>query len=467
MSERTTTPSPLAMSIRHRLLAGGAWAFAGRAISVVMGLALSALLARLLTPSDMGAYFLAFSIVTVAAMIARMGLDNAVVKLLAERVAVGHLIQARRVLRPIVGLATIGALVVGGVLAVVVGPWLATDIFRSSALGTVTELLGVWVAALVFQVVLAEAFRGLHDIRLATLFGTPITSTASAGVFAVVWIVLRRAMLGTVITISAGIACAAAVVAAIGLWRRVRRFHTGPHTPVPLRYVLEQSWPLLITNATAIVATQVDLWIVGAFRSDVDVAIYGAAARLVQLVSVSLTIANQVLPPLISELHVQRQHDRLQRILRGTAALAGLPAAALLALFVVVGGPILSVTFGPQYGLGAAVLALLSIGRCVGVYVGACEFTLIMTGNQKTLALITAATAVALALGTFLAVQTFGVLGVAAVSSGIIATQQVVMLVAARRRAGVWTHASPALLVRALPDLFRRLRNTGRGTSAG
>jgi O-antigen/teichoic acid export membrane protein len=437
-------------SLRRRLLSGAAWALAGKATNVVLGLAVSALLARLLSPSDMGAYFLAFSVVTVAAMTARMGLENAVVKVVAENLGRLHLTLARRALEPVYILTAVGGLLVGALLSFGVGPVLAAGAFESPSLARVVPLLGLWVLALAFQIVLAEIFRGLHDIRWATILGPTATTVLSALAFTILWVAVGRVGLPVVVVISAGAAGLTAIAAAILLQRRVRTLQGGPDRSVPIRVVFKESWPLLVTNAAAIVATQVDLWVVGAFRPDSEVAIYGAAARVVLLVSISLTIANQVLPPIIGELNAQGQVERLQKILRSAATIAGLPALAILAVFVFFGGPLLELVFGPHYRAGALVLAILSLGRCVGVYVGACEFTLIMTGNQRTIAVITAVTALVLAFGALAVVDRYGLVGVAIISSATVGVQQFVMLLATRSQTGIWTHAGPMVAYHAL-----------------
>ena len=51
--------------LKRRLLTGGAWASGGKFVATLTAFATNALLARLLSPQDFGAYFLAFSVVLV------------------------------------------------------------------------------------------------------------------------------------------------------------------------------------------------------------------------------------------------------------------------------------------------------------------------------------------------------------------------------------------------------------------
>ncbi|HEB68386.1 MAG TPA: hypothetical protein ENI88_02065 [Desulfobulbus sp.] len=48
-----------------------------------------------------------------------------------------------------------------------------------------------------------------------------------------------------------------------------------------------------------------DLWILGAYASEQEIAIYGAAVRLVMLAAMSLAMVNMVVPPIIASMHAQ------------------------------------------------------------------------------------------------------------------------------------------------------------------
>jgi len=52
------------------------------------------LLARLLTPDEMGAYFLTFSLVSVSALVAQLGMGQTVVRLVVGAMASSHYCSA-------------------------------------------------------------------------------------------------------------------------------------------------------------------------------------------------------------------------------------------------------------------------------------------------------------------------------------------------------------------------------------
>ncbi len=92
-----------ARNLAQRLFAGTAWALVFKVVSLASGLAVNAFLARLLPPDQLGAYFLALSIASFAAIVARFGLKQTVVRLVAEAIAKGLPGRAGKALRIVYG----------------------------------------------------------------------------------------------------------------------------------------------------------------------------------------------------------------------------------------------------------------------------------------------------------------------------------------------------------------------------
>jgi len=425
-------------AIKKRLLSGGAWALLGKAGTAIGALAVNALLARLLTPEEMGVYFLTYSLVMVASTAAQLGLNQAVVKLIAESIAIGRLGRAADTVR----FATLGGAVGIAVVAAAFGlggwRWLAGSVFSSPEMAALTSLAVLWMASLTWQVLMGEHYRGFHDIRLASVFGGLFTTLLSAGLFALLWIGQGHSNLHQVLVLSIGAGFANAVLASAGLWMRSRKLAGSGH--LGAKEVVKLAWPMLLTSLTFLVLTQADLWIVGALRSQQEVAVYGAAARLVLLVAMPLMIANAVVPPLVAEMHAQGNTEQLERSLRTTATVAGIPSFLVLLTFIFAGGPLLQLVFGDAYGDGAPILALLCLGQMLNVWAGSCGVTLMMTGYQTTMLVVTIFSGLLSIAGALLLVGPWGPVGVAAAAAAAMMVQNVLMLIFVKRAIGVWTH---------------------------
>ena len=118
--------------IRRKILRGSAWVFAGRMGSIVIGLAINALLARLLSRDGLGGYFVASSMVMIGSTLACLGMNKTVVRLVAGSLAVNRAGRAKDAIRITFAVGTASALLLATVLALGPGRALAWHLFGSS-----------------------------------------------------------------------------------------------------------------------------------------------------------------------------------------------------------------------------------------------------------------------------------------------------------------------------------------------
>lgn len=405
----------------------------------VAALAVNTLVARLLNPTAVGAYFLTFSVVTVTAAAARLGLPRVVVRFVSASLASGAPGEARDVIRRVTVLsAGMGVLAVA-VLSGPPGKWLAASLFESEPMERVLPLAGLWAAMEALRYVLSEAFRGFHDFRLAALFGDAARGVLTAVVMAVLLVVWNDVSLAVVVGVSLAASTLTAAVAGVALQRRVATLGTATRVGQRLALI---ALPLMVVDLVGLLLNQLDLWVVGASHPAADVAVYGAAGRVAILLAVPLFVVNAVTAPLASELHVQGRHAELETALRGASTVASCATLVGFVIVLIAGGPILGLIFGSFARDGGEILAFLSAGQLVAVATGSCTVTLMMTGHQRT---VMAGSVAALAVtvpGLIVAADAWGTTAVAAVSAAGLALQNIVLTVAARHHLGIWTHAS-------------------------
>jgi len=439
-SPATGGPPPGERSLKQRLVTGGIWVILGKLVTAGSTVFIAALLTRLLPRDAVGVYFIADRLIWLVAMLALLGLNTAVVRLVAEALGQGRPGRARAAIGLVYRYGTIGVAVAAAFLAFGGGAWLALKVWGSPLLAAAIAAVAAWAAVHSLQILTSETFRGFQDLRLATIFGGVITGGLSVAVLALVWLLDLQISLLQVIWLIAAAGTLSLVLALTLLVRRVRTL--GPAESLQSSEVMRIAVPLWINALMAYAMTQSDVLILGMFRPDDEVAIYGAAARLVSLVLMTLMLVNLVVPPFISELFAKGEKAKLERMLRLTATMAGLPALVVLLVYVLLGRPLLELVYPEAYGQGALVLAVLSIGKLVRVATGSGSLTLIMTGFQNQLMRITIVCAVLTVGSAVLLVQRFGGVGVAAsVAAGVI-VQSVSVWLAARHYTGMWTHVA-------------------------
>ena len=433
---------PRTSSLTGRLLSGSAWALGGRVALAFTGLANNALLARLLDPEDLGVYFIAFSLVSLGAVAGALGLNQTVIRFVSESMALERYGRARSAVTSVMTLGIFGALA-AGMLYLLFGGALSKVLFDSPSLLAVTGLVAGWIVAMSLQNLMAETFRGFHDIRAASVFSGPLAGASLLVSLGALYWINGQASLGAVLVLGM---CSGIISVLFASWALRGRVSSLPSKdvgdPVRLAELFRVTWPILVSSVTLFVLTQADVWVLGAFRSQEEVALYGAAARLVFLVAMPLLVVNAVVPPLISEMHASQGRESLQRMLRSTATLAGVPAFLLLLVFVFFSSPLLGIVYGDYYRAAAFILILLSVGRVVNVWAGSCGVVLMLTGHQNTMMAITVVTGVLTVLGSLWLVGGYGAEGVAVVTTVMLVVQNLLMLLFAKRRVGVWTHAT-------------------------
>jgi O-antigen/teichoic acid export membrane protein len=436
-------------SVKRRLLRGSAWVMGGRLLSIFLGLVMNALLARILPPGQLGEYFTTLSLVFVGSIVAQMGLDRAVVRFVSTALAVGKPGQAKSTVKRIFFYGTIGSVVAGLVLALGLGGWLARNVYHSVVLAKLMPIAAGWLIVTALGALLVDTFRGFQRFDLATFYDQVLIDILSCSAFAAIYLLHRTVNVHQVVLISAGFTTISTIVAGGLLLGKIKRLGDEGE-PVPKGEIYAMAWPLLVTNvAIYLLGTGIDLWVLGAFRPQAQVALYGAASRVMFLVATPYLILQGVTPPLIAEMYAKGKKREMERTLRMVSTVAGIPAAAALVCFLFFGDSVLGFFYGPFYRQAATVLAILSAGRLVAVWTGSAGVTLMMTGHQKQMMYITVCSGIASVTAGLLLAPHFGKVGVAIGTASTQAMQNTLQVLTAKRLVGVWTnaHLSPKPLI--------------------
>ena len=348
-------------SIKERLVKGGSWSVVGKGVSGVAMIGIVAILARILSPEDIGAYFLGLSIVFVSSIVSRLGLDLGVVKLIAEAIAQKQGNRTYSIIIKSIIITILTSTFIGLLLWFVFGPWLDISLFGSKSLQSVIGLIAIWVIFSALQGLFSEIFRAFHDIQLAiyfggTIFGGLISIGAHLIAFLLIWLTHSQITLLSVVYISIAANLLGLLLAIPHLRNKLGSLDTNFEEPICIRDILSVSLPLWVTNISLMALTQVDIWIVGAFRSEKEVAIYGATTRIVKFVLMSQYVVNDVVAPIIAELNSRGIQQKLENTLRVTATFSALVALPIIGVLVAFNSQVMGFVYGTFYSSGGTML---------------------------------------------------------------------------------------------------------------
>lgn len=421
----------------------GGWALVGKMFSPAIAMGSNVVLARVLSPSELGTYFLALSLIAALSIATQMGLNSAVVRLIASSVGIEDSGKAVRDTLTVIVTAFVAIFVVCTVLGIGLWDLIALVPFNSEPLAQVAGPASFLLASTTCLKLLTEVIRGFGDIRFSALLGDIAARLLPLVLVLMVWISGSPLGLSHVMVISAIGATVVALGAGIVVFNKLRILpgNRWNDAEVAVWPILKIAAPLAAVNLSFYALGQVDLWIVGAMASGSDVASYGAAARLAAAVGLPILIANAVLPPVVAEAHAKKEIRSLEEIVRDTATITGLVAVTGALVYLFFGGLVLRLVFGEFYVQANLVLAVLAFGQAVYVLAGSAGTVLMMTGAETVMFEVTSISLLITLLACVVGWNVLGPLGVAgAMTLGRI-IQNIFAAVALRNTLGIWSFA--------------------------
>ncbi|MBT8131076.1 MAG: oligosaccharide flippase family protein [Gammaproteobacteria bacterium] len=444
---------------KQGILVGGVWTLAGRSIAAGGAIVMHGLIARIVPAEAFGAYVLASSLTLFVSILACAGLHRGAVRLIASFLAKSRTGEAAWMvyLTVIVGLVLSSGL--GLLIFVLLGDWLATTVFDAPLLAGVSILLLFWLILRTLQALLPAIFRGTKDLRSAAVIdGALPTVLIIAGLIGYSLVAVDQTFTG-VMSVIVIATTASILLGFVFLVPTVRSL--GKPVSVPGTEVANTALPLFVAAMALIGIGEAHVLLLGMLRPEEDVALYGAAQRLVKFVSFPLLIVNSILPPFVASEFAKGRKGRLQDLLQSAATLCGLPSLLILLALIFFTKPVMSLIFGPFYAAGSTALIILSIGHALNVATGSPGILLAMSDRQGQLMWIATATGLLGLLISFLLIPRIGLLGAAVGASMGISLNNIVMWAYARARLDIKTEMS----LSSLPLIYNNLRGRIAGRS--
>jgi O-antigen/teichoic acid export membrane protein len=433
----------------RRLVRGGVWVSVGRIAGIGLTFLSNVVLARWLSPGEFGQFLMVVSVIGFLTILARFGLDRILVRFLSEGLGTGDGMLVKRALRISFSVGLASSLLVSVVTIVILECF--SDALEVS--GTLIFLVGGAVPLFTILFLVAESFRGFHQLSYASLFQThsgPVTTLGFVGFLCfLVFATASRPSLFLALMCYILPAAFILPLAFIFLSRTIKRYlptekHATQHssTPLSLSRTFSVCAPSAISDTSSFMAANAGLWIAAVCCSQDDVALFGTARQLAMLAALPLNLVNTTVVSSIPELYTQGNLAKLQRMLQIAATVALIPTAMLVLAFVIWPAPILNAAFGSFYRDAAPILIVLSLGRLVSAWTGSCLNVLLFTGWHNVVAVMNVLLVVALLVLGLIFGRAYGLMGIALVSAAVALAINLTAWALAKTNVGVWTHAT-------------------------
>lgn len=406
------------MLSRVQLIRANVLGLTFRSCSLLVGLVISALLARLLGPSGYGIYAAALALVSLVNVPLQLGLPTLVVRQVTmyrqgEQWGLlrGILLWAHRLI--------LGASTGIGLLAV-------------AAYALRTKLWFSWTPAMIWALALAPimagnrtreaALQGLRRIAWAQAPDQLVTPLAYVACLAALSTTASgHAQPQTAMALYVACALTGFVTGSILLARfipsQVRSVAARFDSPAWLRGIL----PLSLISGFGIVNGQIDTLLLSLLSTPANVGLFRVAFTSAAMTSVVGATIGNLMSSQYAEFYLRADYVRLQTLVRYSAWAAFLPAVCVLLAFLLAGGPILTAAFGRDFAAAKTALVVLCVGQTVNCAAGVVQTLLNMTGHSRdTLKGVTAGGITNVLLNLLLVPRLGAVGAAAATSSGIV-----------------------------------------------
>jgi O-antigen/teichoic acid export membrane protein len=413
-----------------REIGGGAVvAFILKAVGFGGTLLLSVVAARSLGAAESGLFFLALTVVTVLATVARGGLDKPLVREIAIAQSTGDVLLVRRLASTCLLFVTALSLCIG-FLAFQFSPILAANVFEKAELEPYLQCMSWSIPALAISGWAGLAYQGISRISLHLTFfsvATPSIVLAAYGLGdAFGFMSLPQAyVVGSTVTAATGVA----------LWHSMWPWPARLATKEVLAPIAASSRATLAVIVLQLLMTWTPVIVVGALASSEDVASYHVAVRLALLIGFVLIAVNSIAAPKFASLYRTGQRKALEATVVRTTRIAVIAALPIAMCFMIWPEVILQI-FGPEFVGRGTLLQILSLGYLVNTATGSVANLLLMTGHEKEYRSISLAGAAFCVVTVLWLTLKFGVIGAACAASATLIFISLAAAEVSRRRLG-------------------------------
>jgi O-antigen/teichoic acid export membrane protein len=414
----------------------------GMAVKGIMRFVIQFSLARMYGPTQLGFYVLGAMVFTVASTLGQFGMDQSVVRHVAEYRAKNDTPRVRGTV--LLALLASFALSLALAASMFLGAGLLADrVFNKPFLEVVFKAFAVGVPFSVVSSTALVATQGLKTMKPSS-YVQQILQPLINFVLIVIFHLLGTQILGAIAAtvLSAVVGC----VLAFHYLRRMFPTLLGGDTP-PIfesRKLFNVSVPMGIVNLTRSASAWGAVAVVGILSTAQEVGIYNVAARTGGICAIGLVAFSGIFNPIISDLYSRSLLDDLGSLYQDVCRWSFAISFATFLLMVLLAKDIMAI-FGSTFVAGWPVLVLIAIAHTFSSSVGPTNRILAMTGRQNIfMVAILSSTAVSLASSVPL-VYLYGAVGAAVATAAGIVLFNVVSVLLVRRLLGVWPYNSQYL----------------------
>ncbi len=395
-----------------RVATGATLNFSGRILHAGMLYVYAIMVARLLDPRTFGLVMLGLTLINLAGVLGRLGLELGTVRFVSMHRGADDPGRMKGTLTSALKYSFVASLLLSCAVLFLAGPLAVKGLGKPELVGILRGLsvsIPFWSVLLVclgftmglqtmkYWVVGHDIFWPLMNILLVGTFfamGYGVKGVVAAHVLSVI--------LASVLSVAFVLKSYPGIL-------KVTAVEEG-------RRLLRVSMPLSFSILLTFIIMWTDTIMLGIFRSSAEVGIYNAAMRTAQIASMLLMSFNMIFAPIIADLYGKQDFEKMKMLFRIVTKWV-FTLSLLVLICVIFRAQEILALFGTAFESGSPCLKILTFAQFVNGSVGCVGFMLAMTDRQNWVMYSTIFACLVNTLLNYLLIPSYGIVG-ASVATG-------------------------------------------------
>ncbi|KXJ53073.1 MAG: hypothetical protein AXW17_07110 [Colwellia sp. Phe_37] len=362
----------------EELLKEGAVSFCLKILGMLVSYASVLWIANYYGAAELGRYTLATTILGIAILVPKFGLDQSLVRIIGELFIKGNLGELLSVFKKAIALAFVLSGFISTLLyldAQEISIWIGSPKSESTIVN-----ISYAVTPMVLLTIFSAAVQGLKKTYRYTI----MVSVLVPGFFLIA-LVVKEYLAVEVDSVELYVwsVFLSAFVGFIICYRLISFKHSRIKSERYLfKDIVKTSFPMLLSTSFMMIMTWADIIMLSYYNTESEIGVYSAAQRVAALTSVTLMVINAIAAPKYVQFYIAKDMLGFAKYARQSTKLMFYTSLPILILIFSIPKTIMLV-FGEEFVSGLYVLLFMGVAQAVNSMSGSVGYIMQMTDNQK------------------------------------------------------------------------------------
>ena len=415
------------------MLKGSSYVLVFRFLGVFSGYLFFLTISRNFGAEAVGVFNLSFSILSVCLIIGRLGLENAIVRFIADAVEKNNAGLGVYILNKCLMLVVCVGLLLS--FLYFVGSTTLANFFDNDKLIVPFKIMALIIVPFLFIMINSHGLRGYRFLKEFSLFQNG-NFQLLATIFILFGLIFCEGNLLPEYAYAAAILFGL-LPSVYYYFRRILVFKTLDEQSFQLKSILQVSMPMLVTGSMFTLMNWTDTVILGYYMQENEVGIYNISNKISLLISIALFAINAMAGTQFADFYAANKKEELHKLAKQTSLVNAI--FALPAFVVVITFPVWLLSFfGNEFIVGKISLCVLAFGQFSNAVCGSVINFLNMTGKEKVVRNIIVFSVFVNIVLNILLIPELGILGAAIATSFSMVLWNVCGVIYVRYNYGFW-----------------------------